>query len=378
MNTLILMDSFKGSISSHTAGCTVREAILKINPTDQVTVLPVADGGEGTVSAFHSFPNHQSIKVQVNNPLFEPVEATYVISTEDNCAIMEMSQASGLTLIQNRLSPLQASTYGVGEMIIDALDRGVRHFIMGIGGSATNDGGVGMLQALGYRFLDANKYEIMPGNAGLSMIAEIDLSQADKRLKECQFDIACDVDNPLNGERGSAAVFSPQKGASAADVKAIEANLLHYHQMTKTVIKQADNLYPGAGAAGGLGYAFKTYLEANLQSGIELILRLIHAEDYMKEADLVITGEGKLDFQTAMGKTPIGVAKLAKKYGKKVIAFVGVVDNEAIAVNAKGIDAFFPILDQIRPLEEALSEENTKANLRRTVSQVINLINLWR
>lgn len=378
MNVLIMMDSFKGSISSYTAGCTVKEAIKKINPADEITVLPVADGGEGTVFAFQSFPNHQSVQVTVNNPLFEKTQATYVIAPDGKSAIMEMSQAAGITLIQNRLAPLKASTYGVGEMIIDALNKGIRHFIIGIGGSATNDGGVGMLQALGYRFLNYQQKEIPAGNSGLSQLVSIDISKADERLAQCTFDIACDVDNPLNGERGSARVFAPQKGASAEEVEIIERNLLHYHQVTQTVIPSADNIYPGVGAAGGLGYAFKNYLHGNLQSGIELILQLIQAKNYIEQADLVITGEGKMDFQTAMGKTPVGVAKFAKKYGKKVIAFAGVVDNDAVSVNQAGIDAFFPILDQLTTLEEALSEEKAKANLSRAVSQVINLINLWR
>lgn len=520
MNTVVLIDSFKGSLSSYEAGTIIKETIKQLNPEDTVTVLPVADGGEGTVSAFQAFPNNKSVSLTVKNPLLEPTTATYVIlpnekaaatkanvpelieeakvdaaaaakveaSTEANVeakveavvepkvelaaeacieavveptteptaepkvelaveacieavveptteptaepiaearvsanttptdalAIMEMSQASGITLLKDHLAPLEASTYGVGEMILDALDKNIRHFVIGIGGSATNDGGVGMLKALGYRFLTKKGNDIQPGNAGLSELSTIDLRQADARLQECSFDIACDVDNPLTGKRGAAAVFAPQKGASAEQVKEIEANLLHLHTVTKQVLPEADNLYPGVGAAGGLGYAFKNYLHANLKSGIELILKKIKAEDYIKEADLVITGEGKIDFQTAMGKAPIGVAKLAKKYAKPVIAFAGVVDfteakdkaalfnvplakseklaanttqadntavaatNKALTVNQAGIDAFFPILDQLCTLDEALSYERAKANLARTVTQVINLIKLWK
>lgn len=377
MKVLVMMDSFKGSLSSYEAGLTIQATIAELNPQDEVTVLPVADGGEGTVAAFQAFPLHQSVQVLVKNPILNEVSATYVINKADNYAIMEMSQASGLTLLKE-LAPMQASTYGVGEMIIDALDKGIRHFIIGIGGSATNDGGVGMLQALGYAFLDKFGQPINVGNEGLADLVKIDCSQVDKRLADCVFDIACDVDNPLTGPRGSAAVFAPQKGASAEQVKQIEANLCKLHVVSKMIIPEADNEYPGVGAAGGLGYAFKNYLHANLKSGIKLILDLINAEKYMQSADLVITGEGKMDFQTAMGKTPVGVAKLAKKYQKPVIALAGVVDNEAVAVNKEGIDAFFPILDHLCTLEEALSLEKSKANLRRTVMQLMNVINLWR
>ena len=291
---------------------------------------------------------------------------------------MEMSEASGLTLIKDRLSPMNASTYGVGEMILDALDKGASNFIIGIGGSATNDGGIGMLSALGYQFLDKDDKEINPGIGGVYDLIRIDDSNIDPRLKDAKFNIACDVDNPLNGTNGSAHVYGPQKGATPEQVEIIDELLLKYHNISKQYIESADNTIKGVGAAGGLGYGFKTYLDANLNPGIDLILDFINAEEHIKDADLVITGEGKIDFQTSMGKAPVGVARLAKKYDKPVVAFAGIVDNDAIAVNDEGIDAFFPIIDKLTSVDEAMSIEKSKENLERSVSQVFNLIEMWR
>lgn len=377
MKILIMIDSFKGSLSSSEAGNIIKDEIEKLNPREDITVLPVADGGEGTVESMSELDGASLIEVQVEDPLFEKIIGNYVIIKDKNLAIMEMSQAAGLVLIKDRLSPLKASTYGVGTMIKDALDKGIRNFIIGIGGSATNDGGVGMLKALGFRFYDKNANEIHPSNEGLKDLSKIDLSNADPRLKECSFKIACDVDNPLTGKRGSASVYGPQKGANPKEVEIIDSNLSLFHKKTLEVIKNADDIYPGVGAAGGLGYAFKNYLGAELSPGIELILQILNANDYLSSADLVITGEGKIDFQSSMGKAPTGVAKLAKKYGANVIAFAGVVDNDAVEVNKHGIDAFFPIIDQIRSVEEAMDTKKTEENLRRCVNQVFRLIYLY-
>lgn len=378
MKILIMIDSFKGSLSSSEAGNIIKDEIKKLNPKEDIIVLPVADGGEGTVESMSELDGASLIEVQVENPLFEKIIGNYVIIKDKNLAIMEMSQAAGLVLIKDRLSPLKASTYGVGTMIKDALDKGIRNFIIGIGGSATNDGGVGMLKALGFRFYDKNGNDIHPSNEGLGSLSTIDLSQADPRLKEATFKIACDVDNPLTGKRGSANVYGPQKGANPKEVEIIDNNLSLFHKKTLEVIKNADDTYPGVGAAGGLGYAFKNYLGAELSPGIELILQMLNANDYLSSADLVITGEGKIDFQSSMGKAPTGVAKLAKKYGANVIAFAGVVDNDAVEVNKHGIDAFFPILDQIRSVEEAMDTKKAEENLRRCVNQVFRLIYLYK
>lgn len=375
MKVLVMMDSFKGSISSIEAGLTIKETLEK-KGFYEVEILPIADGGEGTVESLIGLSDIEEVKVRVNNPLFKSHIARYAYSNKNKIAIMEMSEASGLTLIKDRLSPMSASTYGVGEMIIDALDKGVRHFIIGIGGSATNDGGIGMLTALGYRFLDKSGKEINPGISGVYDLVRIDDSNVDQRVKEATFDIACDVDNTLNGEFGSAYVFAPQKGATPEQVKIIDELLLKYHNITKQYINTADNTVKGVGAAGGLGYGFKTYLNANLTPGIDLILDLLDAEQYIKEADIIITGEGKIDFQTSMGKAPVGVAKLAKIYKKPVIAFSGIVENDAVAVNNEGIDAFFPILDKITSLEEAMSVDKAKINLKRSVLQVFNILEM--
>ncbi len=378
MKILVMIDSFKGSLSSSDAGNIIKDEIEKLNPREDIIVLPVADGGEGTVESMSELDGASLIEVQVENPLFEKILGNYVIIKDKNLAIMEMSQAAGLVLIKDRLSPLRASTYGVGTMIKDALDKGIRNFIIGIGGSATNDGGVGMLQALGFRFYDKNANEIHPSNEGLKDLSKIDLSNADPRLKECSFKIACDVDNPLTGKRGSAKVYGPQKGANPKEVEIIDDNLYLFHKKTMEVITNADDIYPGVGAAGGLGYAFKNYIGAELSPGIELILQMLNVKDYLSEADLVITGEGKIDFQSSMGKAPTGVAKLAKAYGSKVIAFAGVVDNDAVEVNNYGIDAFFPILDQIRSVEDAMDAKIAEENLRRCVNQVFRLIYLYK
>lgn len=378
MKILIMIDSFKGSLSSSEAGNIIKDEIQKLNPKEDIIVLPVADGGEGTVESMSELDGASLIEVQVENPLFEKIIGNYVIIKDKNLAIMEMSQAAGLVLIKDRLSPLKASTYGVGTMIKDALDKGIRNFIIGIGGSATNDGGVGMLKALGFRFYDKNGNDIHPSNKGLGSLSTIDLSQADPRLKEATFKIACDVDNPLTGKRGSASVYGPQKGANPKEVEIIDDNLSLFHKKTLEVIKNADDIYPGVGAAGGLGYAFKNYLGAELSPGIELILQILNANDYLSSAELVITGEGKIDFQSSMGKAPTGVAKLAKKYSANAIAFAGVVDNDAVEVNNHGIDAFFPILDQIRSVEEAMDPKKAEENLRRCVNQVFRLIYLYK
>lgn len=378
MKILIMIDSFKESLSSSEAGNIIKDEITKLNPKEDITVLPVADGGEGTVESMSELDGASLIEVQVENPLFETIIGNYVIIKDKNLAIMEMSQAAGLVLIKDRLSPLKASTYGVGTMIKDAFDKGIRNFIIGIGGSATNDGGVGMLSALGFRFYDKNSNDIHPSNEGLKDLSKIDLTNADPRLKECSFKIACDVDNPLTGKRGSARVYGPQKGANPREVEIIDDNLSFFHKKTLEVIENADDTYPGVGAAGGLGYAFKNYLGAELSPGIELILQMLNVNDYLSSADLVITGEGKIDFQSSMGKAPTGVAKLAKKYGANVIAFAGVVDNDAVEVNKHGIDAFFPILDQIRTVEEAMEAKKAEENLRRCVNQVFRLIYLYK
>lgn len=376
MNILVLIDSFKGSLSSLEAGEIIKKACEQ-DPSNKVIVKPVADGGEGTIDSLKDIKNARIVEVDVHNPLMEHHTARYLI-VDDKLAIMEMSESSGLTLIKDNLDPMNATTFGVGDMIKDALDKNIREFIIGIGGSATTDGGMGMLRSLGARFFDEEGIEISNGPIGIIDLETIDLDNFDARLKECTFQIACDVDNPLCGERGSARVFAPQKGASPKQVEELDKLLGKYHEVTKKVIPDANDTIEGAGAAGGLGYALKNYLNAELKPGIEIILEMLGADELIKNSDLIITGEGKMDFQTSMGKTPVGIANAAKKYNKKVIAFCGVCDNDAVSVNDRGIDAFFPILNKCMSTNEAMDKKISEENLYRSVNQVMKLINLWR
>jgi len=307
--------------------------------------------------------------------LGETVNCIYGILKESQTAILEMSAAAGITLVpEEKRNPLHTTTYGVGEVIKDAISKGCRHFIVGIGGSATNDGGAGMLSALGFEFLDASKKAISLGAKGLKDLAEIKTDKVMPELRDCTFMVACDVTNPLCGEKGCSAVFAPQKGADPEMIKDMDAWLKNYAVIAKTVSDRADENLPGAGAAGGLGFAFSAFLNAELKSGIEIVLEETKLEEYIKDADIVVTGEGRLDSQTVMGKAPIGVAGLAKKYGKRVIAFSGCVTEDAEVINDHGIDAFFPILRGVVTLEEALDPKNAYKNLTATAYQVFRLI----
>ena len=273
-------------------------------------------------------------------------------------------------------NPLHTTTYGVGEVIKDAIANGCRHFIVGIGGSATNDGGIGMLQALGYGMLDKDGNQVPFGAKGIKEIVTITDDQVIPELKECSFRIACDVTNPLCGERGCSAVYGPQKGATPEMVKDMDAWLSDYAKLVAAKYEKADAEYPGTGAAGGMGFAFLAYTNAVLESGIKIILEETKLEDYVKDADIVITGEGRLDGQTAFGKAPIGVAKIAKKFDKTVLAFAGAVTKDAVVCNEHGIDAFFPILRRIQTLQEAMTPEIARDNMVTTVEQVFRLINV--
>lgn len=375
MKVVISIDSFKGSLSSLQAGNAVKEAILKINSDTEVIVKPLADGGEGTVETLAECSESQIIELKVTGPLLKPVTAKYCILKASNTAVIEMAAASGITLISpEERNPLKTTTYGVGELIKDAINRGCRRFIVGIGGSATNDGGVGMLTALGYEFLDENDNPISFGAIGLKDLNKIKTDNVLPELLECSFNIACDVSNPLCGENGCSAVFGPQKGATGEMVKNMDNWMLSYSKIAKTVSDKAYENYKGAGAAGGLGFAFLSFTNASLKSGIQIVLDEIKLEEEIKTADIVVTGEGRLDSQTVMGKAPIGVAKLAKKYGKQVIAFSGCVTDDAEICNNHGIDAFFPILRKITNLEEALENENAYKNLTATAYQVFRLL----
>ena len=377
MKVVVAIDSLKGSLSSLEAGEAIKSGVLKAMPEAEVCVRPLADGGEGTVEALALGMGGELKTVEVTGPLGEKVNCLYGILEESKTAIVEMSGAAGITLVSDELrNPLHTTTYGVGEVIKDAIANGCRHFIVGIGGSATNDGGIGMLQALGYGMLDKDGNQVPFGAKGIKEIVTITDDQVIPELKECSFRIACDVTNPLCGERGCSAVYGPQKGATPEMVKDMDAWLSDYAKLVAAKYEKADAEYPGTGAAGGMGFAFLAYTNAVLESGIKIILEETKLEDYVKDADIVVTGEGRLDGQTAFGKAPIGVAKIAKKFDKTVLAFAGAVTKDAVVCNEHGIDAFFPILRRIQTLQEAMTPEIARDNMVTTVEQVFRLINV--
>ena len=377
MNIVIAIDSFKGSLTSLDAGMAAAEGIVRAIPDAKISVRPIADGGEGTVEALCLGLGGIKMAIDVTGPLGEKVKAEYGLIPKTKTAIIEMSAASGITLVSDdKRNPLNTTSYGVGELIADAIKRGCRSFIIGIGGSATNDGGIGMLQALGFDILDKDGKNVSFGAKGLEEIKTISTENVIPELSECSFSIACDVTNPLCGENGCSVVFGPQKGADEAEISNMDKWLSDYADLTKTIFPNADKNAKGAGAAGGLGFAFMTFLNGQLKGGIDLILRETRLEEYIKTADIVVTGEGRLDSQTVMGKAPSGVASIAKKYGKKVIAFSGCVTKDAHICNEHGIDAYFPIVRGACSLEEAMNPDNAFENMSDTAEQVFRLFSL--
>lgn len=375
MKVVIAIDSLKGSLSSMEAGMAIKDGILAAKPDAEVIVKPLADGGEGTTDALIEGMNGERIDLTVTGPMHTPVDAYYGYLKDTNTAVMEMASAAGITLVpDSEKNPLLATSYGVGEMINDAIQRGCRNFIIGIGGSVTNDGGIGMLKALGVRFLDENDEDAGEGGQALAKVARIDVSGMNPLLKECHIQVACDVNNPLCGENGSTYVYGPQKGVTEDMKKTLDEAMAHFARVTSETLENDYLNTPGAGAAGGLGYAFLAYTGAALTPGIELILDAVGLEEELSGADVVVTGEGRLDFQTAMGKAPVGVVRLAKKYNAKVIAFAGSVTKEATACNKEGIDAFFPILRGVCTLAEAMDPVAARNNMTATVEQVFRLL----
>lgn len=375
MKVVVAIDSLKGSLTSLEAGEAIQEGILRAIPDAEVIVRPLADGGEGTVEALTRGMNGRYEKITVTDPLGRPTDAVYGILEDSHTAILEMSAAAGITLIDAKdRNPMNTTTYGVGEMIKDAIGKGCRHFFIGIGGSATNDGGIGMLQALGYGMLGAEGKQVSFGAKGLAELVAITDEDVLPELKECTFQIACDVKNPLCGEKGCSAVFGPQKGATPDMVAQMDRWLGKYALLTANRYKKADSQYPGTGAAGGMGFAFLSYMNAELRSGVQIVLEETKLEEYVKDADIVVTGEGCLDGQSVMGKAPIGVAVLAKKHHKRVIAFAGCVTEDAKVCNQNGMDAFFPILRNVVTREEAMQAENARRNMTDTAEQVFRLI----
>ncbi len=376
MKVVVAIDSFKGSLSSIDAGEITASAIRDVDKNIDVKIFPLADGGEGTVDALTSGLNGKIISAEVTGPLGDKIKSRYGIIA-NNTAVIEMADAAGITLVPaEKRNPLNTTTYGLGELILQAANNGCREFIIGIGGSATNDCGLGMLTALGVKFLRADGSPVGIYGGDLKNVTTIDVSKLNPILRECKFRIACDVTNPLYGENGCSAVYAPQKGATPEIVRAMDGYIKNFAEIAERQLNITGAEMAGAGAAGGLGYAFHAFLNGTLEPGIDLVLDAVNIESELKTADFVITGEGRLDFQTAMGKAPIGVAKLAKKNNPavKVIAVCGSATPEAIEVNLRGIDAYFPILHTITTLDEALKFETAKLNLYQTVTQIFRLV----
>lgn len=373
MKFVLAPDSFKESMSAWEA-CEAIERGLKFSfPDAEYIKVPMADGGEGTVQSLVDATGGRIEHCEVTGPLGDKVKAFYGILGDGHTAVIEMAAASGLALVPNKeRNPLFTTTRGTGELIKHALQTGVRSIIMGLGGSATNDGGAGMAQALGYRFLREDGSEIGPGGGSLSELSSIDTSQIDPRIKELQVVAACDVDNPLTGERGASAIFGPQKGATPNMVALLDANLEHLAHVIEQDLNKDVKDIAGAGAAGGLGAGVLAFLNAELKRGVDIVVDATGLKERVHGADYVITGEGKMDSQTVFGKTPIGVANAAKGEGIPVIGLAGSLGTGVEAVHDHGIDMLFSIVPGVCTLEEALL--NAAANLERTARNIGVLI----
>lgn len=372
MKFLVVMDSFKGCLNSLDAGKAVACGIRRIFMDAEIDVISIADGGEGTVDALAMADNARTMLCSVVGPYGDSVLAKYLIFP-GNIAVIEMAQAAGLNL-SLRGDPLHASTYGVGMMIRDAIEHGCRRFIVGIGGSATNDGGAGMLQALGVRLLDIDGNSIERGAVGLKNLYSIDKSQVLSELKECSFQVACDVSVPLLGEHGCSLIFGPQKGASLDMAREMDLWLAHYADIVNQYHSGADPCASGAGAAGGLGFALKVFCNAELQPGLMLIAQILHLEEKIRSADFIFTGEGRIDAQTMMGKVPVGIASIAKKYQKTVIALAGSVADDIDCIYPLGMDAVFAIQKGPCSQAESMQPQTARINLSDTAEQIARLI----
>ena len=375
MNIVIAPDSFKESLTALEVAVAIKTGFERIFPNAEYQLVPMADGGEGTVQSLVDATQGSLQKIAVIAPLANTVEAFWGLSGDKQTAFIEMAAASGLHLVASeQRNPLVTTSYGTGELIKAALDQGVKKIILGIGGSATNDGGVGMLQALGIRFLNTHQQEIGFGGEQLTFISQIDLSALDPRLTQVEIEVACDVNNPLCGEYGASAIFGPQKGATAAMVEQLDKALAHFAQVVKSQLGKEIAYHAGAGAAGGMGAGLLLLPNVRLKSGVQIVIEATHLQDKILQADFVITGEGRMDAQSIAGKTPIGVARLAKQWNKPVIAIVGSLREDYPVVYQHGIHAVFPIIRQLSSLDELLKQG--KENLISTAENVARMIKL--
>lgn len=368
---VVASDSFKGSLTSLEVAAGAEQGIHEVFPECEVVKVNVADGGEGTMDALRSTLGGQWVTVAAADPLGRPRDVSYVVLSDGKTAVIEMSAASGLPLLEpQERNPMLTSTFGTGEMIVDALSRGCRRFLVGIGGSATNDAGMGMLEALGFRFIDKDG-KVLPGRGeSMSEVVDIDMSHVSPEVKESEFIIACDVDSPFCGPRGAAYVFSPQKGADPQMVAGLDAGMEHLAEVIARVVVKDIKDVPGAGAAGGLGGGFLAFLNSRLERGIEMVLDAIAFDDIIRGSDLVITGEGRVDSQTLTGKTPYGIMKRAQKQNIRTVAIGGSVklgDDDDVS----GFDSIWPVTPEGMPLEEAMKAETASANVRETVKKIM-------
>jgi glycerate kinase len=377
MKIVIAPDSFKESLAAPEVADQIEAGFRDVFPDADCLKFPMADGGEGTVEALVAATHGRIVTAQVTSPLGEKVEAFYGVTGDGEIAVIEMAAASGLALVPPKLrNPLKTTSYGTGELIQLALDAGLRHFIIGIGGSATNDGGAGMLQALGVKLLDRNGEEIGFGGEALGQLERIDISGVNPRLRQCRIEVACDVDNPLTGPNGASVIFGPQKGASPAMVAELDENLTLFAGMIKQDLHRDVADVPGAGAAGGMGAALLAFLDADLRPGIEIIIEATGLKSALDGADLVITGEGCIDAQTRLGKAPVGVARIAKQQGIPVIAIAGSLGPDADIVHDFGIDAVFSVICRPCSLAEALAEAGS--NVRSTARNVAAAVKIGK
>lgn len=375
MRYLCAPDSFKESLTAAEAARALAEGIRRGDPDAEIRCLPMADGGEGTARALADATGGTMLTAGAHDPLGRPVQAGLALLGDGRTAVVETAAASGLALLRpSERDPKATTSYGTGELIRAALDAGAETIIVGLGGSATNDAGCGLLQALGVRLLDHDGRDVRPGGAALAEVERVDLSGLDRRLGDVHVIAACDVTNPLTGPEGASAVFGPQKGAKAADIPKIDGWLRGFAALAKTVFPESDADFPGSGAAGGMGFALRTFLGASLEPGVSIVLEETGLAEKIRAADMVVTGEGRLDAQTAMGKAPAGVARLAKRYGKPVVAFAGGIADGAQACHAAGIDAFFPAVRGVTTLETAMDPHNAFENLAASAEQVFRLI----
>ncbi len=370
---VIAPDSFKGSLSAGQAAAYIEEGILRVIPSCVTDRIPIADGGEGTAEAMVAATGGEIVKASVCGPLMEEVECFFGILGDGQTAVIETACVSGLTLVpQDKRNPMITTTYGMGQLISKALDRGCRKFIIGLGGSATVDGGTGLLSALGVKFLDKDGRAVPPGGGGLGKLSQIDPSGLDQRVKECEFLVACDVDNPLHGERGAAFVFGPQKGATPEMVKVLDRNLHNYGDIIKKTTGRDVTDAAGAGAAGGLGAGLMAFLNASLVPGVQMVLEAVGFGDRVKNADLVITGEGSIDQQTLYGKAPMGVAGIARRFGIPVVAVAGTIKGDISPLYNEGFAAVVSICPGPITVEEAM--ERAGSLLADTAERIMRLV----